>query len=156
MPGLSAKGKTNQWMARQRDKFAYILQMMRELRQDRMGGMRVEFRLSCILEDWAGLKEFLIHKLLELQPHLYTLQIPREAILASMEAALRATSEVGRFSTAAGAGQHLEVPEWKLVAYQRLIHRFGLSNKYGHKRDYKAECNDEPWKPVEDVGQSFG
>ncbi|CAE7908398.1 Itch, partial [Symbiodinium sp. KB8] len=66
MPGLSAKGKTNQWMARQRDKFAYILQMMRELSQDRMGGMRIEFRLSCILEDWAGLKEFLIHKLMDL------------------------------------------------------------------------------------------
>ncbi|OLP91838.1 E3 ubiquitin-protein ligase ptr1 [Symbiodinium microadriaticum] len=36
-----------------------------------------------------------------------------------MEAALRATSDVGLFSTAAGAGQHLEVPEWKLAAYQR-------------------------------------
>ena len=39
-----------------------------------------------------------------------------------MEAALRATSDVGLFSTAAGAGQHLEVPEWKLAAYQRLVH----------------------------------
>ena len=48
MPGLSAKGKTNQWMTRQ-DKFAYILQMMRELDQDRMRAMRVEIRLSCIL-----------------------------------------------------------------------------------------------------------
>ena len=76
--------------------------------------------------------------------------------MASIQAALRASSDAGLFSTCAVAGQHLEVPVWKLAAYQRLVHRLGLSNKYGHKRAYKAGCNDEPWKPAEDVDQRFG
>ena len=48
---------------------------------------------------------------MELRPHLCTVKIPREAIFASVEAALRASSDVGLFRTGAVSQQQLELPE---------------------------------------------
>ena len=77
---------------------------------------------------------------------LIRLELGSSAILDYVEEGIQAAIDAGVFACPATSLQQ-QVPSWKNISYQRVVHRFGLANRFAHWHCYTLDRDDGSWAP---------
>lgn len=87
--------------------------------------------------------------------HSKGLELDPSAILGHVEEGIQAAIGVGVFTC---PGNHLQqpVPSWKKISYQRVLHRFGLANRFAHWHCYTTDRDNGSWGPPDRPVQPEG
>eukprot|EP00435_Cladocopium_sp_Y103_P001598 s3537_g1.t1 len=75
------------------------------------------------------------------------LELEPSAILDHVEKGIQAAIDAGVF-TCPGSNLQQQVPAWKKNSYQRVLHRFGLANRFAHWHCYTSDRDDLTWGPA--------
>eukprot|EP00435_Cladocopium_sp_Y103_P010670 s3537_g2.t1 len=75
------------------------------------------------------------------------LELEPSAILDHVENGIQAAIDAGVF-TCPGTSLQQQVPAWKKKSYQRVLHRFGLTNRFAHWHCYTSDRDDLTWGPA--------
>jgi hypothetical protein len=77
---------------------------------------------------------------------LIRLELGSSAILDYVEEGIQAAIDAGVFACP-GTSLQQQVPSWKSISYQRVLHRFGLANRFAHWHWYTLDRDDGSWAP---------
>ena len=120
-------------------------------------GFRLETRVRPNGCSWEMFEQQVDGGAAELISNTMGVEVRKGLILHSAQRSLHALDSLGLCDCSSQQRQQ-RIPASKPSAYQRLLHKLGLTRKFTHWQCFKADQALEPWRPVrgERISGNFG
>ena len=145
LPALQVPADAKEsWIVKSQDKFQRMLETFLTTINPNMTGMRFEVRCQLVHDTWQDQHTDLQEIFKQVSPRLKAIVVPVADVLSHLATGMRKAIDAGVFRTAYSRMDR-QVPDWKRTAFNRLLHRVGLANKFTNRHTYNAEKDDLPW-----------
>ena len=151
---MKAKGLPNafaprhahqRWFAGQWGQVQACLAALDRLDDSDVAGLRVEIRCSSAADTWEDMEADLQHAFREVATALVAKEIEFQHIVEGAKLALGEAEAAGLFQCQGQSNN--AAPGWKFHNWGRLMHHFGVSNKYTHRFALSQALKGAPWGP---------